>query len=339
MMGLIGIAALALGLQIALGQETTSTTEGPTSNVSIFYVACETQGVIELSGEMQPGFDVYFQLYSAAGGGGAAVSTLRRVQVNGTYTFSEVVPYSDGITLAAGAVGSVYVAIARESDASSTVFETTVNDLQDGCAEPTIPPGTSTDLGVEVTEEPVAVQGSGVLSPFGGEVNPGQPAEPLVKIGARREPGRSATAGLIFAECDAYPLTDPGLLYDTDDLIVFWSWFARTPQQVQQHIDNAIYAVTLNGQPFPNVERTAITQRGRNYWVFYIARMGRFWRPGGYGIEYRLSWANPISDGFDDFGPGTENESIYSTCTFTVRPNPYGVAVSHAAPPIPTQAP
>jgi hypothetical protein len=52
--------------------------------------------------------------------------------------------------------------------------------------------------------------------------------EPLVKIGARSAQ-RSQTAGLIFAECDRYPLTDPGVLYDTDDLVVFWSWFAKTP--------------------------------------------------------------------------------------------------------------
>src|SRR5690606_16576614 len=120
---------------------------------------------------------------------------------------------------------------------------------------------------------------------------------------------------------------------------VFWSWFAKTPAEVQQHIDNAIYAVTLNGQPFPYVEVSPITQRGRNYWVFYIARIGRFWRPGDYGIEYKLSWANPISDGYADYGPGTENESDYSTCTFRVQANPYGLAVSYAAPPIPTQTP
>jgi hypothetical protein len=337
---LLGLAALmlaAFSLHVGLAQQTTTQTQGPQSTVAIFYIACNDRGVVELSGEMQTGFDVYFQLFSAPEATGVPLSSMRQVSVNGSYTFSEVVPYTSGATVATATVGSIKVTIARESDATRSVFTANVNDLQDGCANPTLPPGTSTDLGspTDTALQGTPLPGSGILSPFGGELNPGRPAEPLVKIGARAPVGRSDTAGLIFAECDAFPLSHPGLLYDTDDLIVFWSWFARTAAQVQDHIDHAVYSVKLNGETFPFVERSDITQRGRNFWVFYVARIGSGWNPGQYGIEYKLTWDAPTTDGFDDFGPGTENEVLGNSCTFDVLPNPWGIAVNHIAPPIP----
>jgi hypothetical protein len=138
---------------------------------------------------------------------------------------------------------------------------------------------------------------------------------------------------LIFAECDDYPAANPGLLYDTDTLVVFWSWFASTPELVQQHIDNAVYEVGIfDSQPFvPSVIVSDITQRGRNYWVFYTVTLGNA-KPGSYPIEFKLSWRNPISDGYDDFGPGTANERFNSTCAFTVRPNVEGKSVSYEFP-------
>lgn len=308
------------------------------STVSIFFVACGDKGIVELSGNMRPGYDIFYQVFSQAGGGGKPLTSLRQVSVNGTYAVSDTAPFENGATLPSGGVASVKVLIARESDSSRSVFSTTVNDLQDGCVTPKNPTGTATNLG---TSGPVAestqTPGSGVLSPFGGEVNPGSASEPPVKIGAREIPGRSNTPGLIFAECDNYPLTNPGVLYDTDDLVVFWSWFAKTSKLVQDHIDHAQYQVTLNQEAIPNVQISPITQRGRNFFVFYVAHLGRFWQPGGYGIEFRLSWDQKISDGYADYGPGTTTENVYSTCTYQVQPNPWGLSVVHIGLPFPKQ--
>lgn len=307
----------------------------PTSNVQIFYVACENQGVIELSGEMQSGYDVYFQLFSAAEGTGVPLTGLRRVQVSGSYVFSEVVAYSEGLTVPVGSVGSVYVAIARESDSSRTIYETNVNDYQDGCAEPQTPPGTSSDVGeaTEADSEAEVAVGSGILTPFGTELNPGYVSEPLVKIGARTPVGRTANPGLIFAECDKYPAANPGILYDTDEIIIYWSWFAKTAELVQEHIDHATYVVTLNGEFFPYVERSEITKNNGDYWVFYTARVGNNLNLRSYGIVYDLSWDMPISDGYDDYGPSTAHEREYSTCTFEIQANPWEIYVNHIDPP------
>jgi hypothetical protein len=325
------ITLLLLGsLQAMLAQDTTTTTQ-ETSNITIFFVACETEAVINLSGLVEPGFDVYYQVFAGAGASGQALSGVRRLGVSGSFTFSERVPYADGFQLGAGATGSVRVNVARTTDPSRVIITDTVNDVQDGCASPQNPLGTSEDLGGEGVGAPTTPRG-GILSPFGGVINANflsaTPVPPVV-IGAPPGLGRSDTPGVIFAECNMYrDRAEPGVLYDTDDITIFWSWYARTPAQVQQHIDSARYNVRFNTAPLEYVELSPIEQRTANYWVFYYARIGRL-TPGQYGIEFHLTWEEAISDGFEQFGPGTENDEIYSNCSFEILPNPDGVRVDN----------
>jgi hypothetical protein len=151
-----------------------------------------------------------------------------------------------------------------------------------------------------------------------------------VVIGGRASdiPGRNADAGLIFAECnDFLPAADPGILYDTDQITVFWSWFTRTPEQMQDHLASAQYSVVLNGVIFFDVQRTEPQVINGNYWVFYIARVNNL-SAGYYGIEYKVTWADDHFDGYDDYGPGTSNAELTSNCSFRVRQNPQGIALA-----------
>jgi hypothetical protein len=312
----------------------TNTTQSA-SSVNILGVICDTRAVLNFNGFMEPGYDLYYQVFAAAGGTGTPLTSLRQLAVDGNYSVSEVVTYDNAATVAGGTTGSVRVLIAVEGNSSSSTVDTTVNDLQDGCAEPQFAAGTSTSAGTGTTSS-TALTGPQIRSPFGGFLNPGYtPAEAApVVIGARNVlPPRQQTPGLIFAECDEFPLANPGLIYDTDVVTVFWSWFARTPEQVQDHIDNAIYEVgVFDSQPFVQpVIVSEIEQRGTNYWVFYTITVGRV-QPGNYPIEFKLSWENPITDGYDNFGPGTENERFNSTCTFSVRPNLAGQDVKYDFP-------
>ena len=324
---------LLFGVSGLLAQDTTTqpttTTNQETSNVTIFFVACETEAVMNLSGTMEPGFDVYYQVFSGAGGTGEALSSLRRVSVNGAYTFSERIPYNNSFSLGAGGTASARVVIARETNSDSTIFDTTVNDLQDGCSSPQNPTGSSEDAGGGTSAEGTT-SSVGILSPFGGVINANflsATPEPPVVIGVPRTVGRSDTPGVIFAECNAYGnRSAPGILYDTDSITIFWSWFARTEQQVQDHLANANYDITLNTAPFNYVQVTPIERRTNNYWAFYYTQLGRL-SPGTYGIEFRLTWDAAISDGFDDYGPGTDNPEIYSNCTFEIQRNPFGTRV------------
>src|SRR5215216_4925801 len=116
------VLAMSLSVAPSMAQNTATATPKPSSttttkfnsSVTVFAVICENQAVVNLSGTMEPAFDVYYQVFSGAQGGGTALTNLRRVQVDGTYAFSEAVPYS-GATVAAGTTGSVKVYIAKES--------------------------------------------------------------------------------------------------------------------------------------------------------------------------------------------------------------------------------
>lgn len=329
---MILVCVLALGSSAALAQ----------SEISIFFVACEDRAVLDFSGTMASGFSVYYQVFSGTGASGAALTALRRVDVSGGFTVSQVVQYESGQRVGMGQFASARVSIARTNNPDSSVFTTTVEDVQDGCGEPSYGLQPSSGTGTAGVLEPARiVSDSGIMAPDGSMLNPvfSTPAEPVVLLGARpserdtfEAPGRTANPGLIFAECDAFPLADPGTLYDTDNLLVFWSWFASTAAQVRDHIANARYAITMNNQPFTNVQLGQVVRRGRNYWVFYTVPLGSTWPPGDYRISFKLEWDQPITDGYEDFGPGTANESFETSCSFTISPNPWGISVPHRPP-------
>ncbi len=345
LIGLLGLVGL-VAAQDDTDDTTTTTNTGPTSTIDFFVVLCEDRAVIDFSGVMQAGYDIYYRVFSGPGGGGTALTDLRRVTVNGAYSVSESVTYSGG-TLAPNTVGSAFVAIGRTNDSSSTIYSDFVDDLQDGCREPSNAVTTSTGLGGDTTDTSTSTTTTGaigngqfadgtsaILSPFGGFLNPGYipPEKPLVQVGARDQfvLSRQNTPGLIFAECKDYPVAEPGIIYDTDQTIVFWSWFTTTEAQMQNHIDNARYSVTYyQTVPLPEpIIRTPIRRINNRYWVFYYSVLGNL-LPGEYAIEYKLNWEEPHFDGLNEYGPGTDRSLEISGCVFRVQPNPDGRPVSH----------
>lgn len=314
---IVGILLLSLGMQAVVAE----------SNVQIFFVTCDTKSVINVSGNMDAGSDVFYQVFSGSGGTGAALTNMRQLQVNGAYAVSEVVNYNAGSTVAAGGTASAKVYIARESGVKASNTPFVVDDIQDGCNNPQNALVSSTDAGAGGTTTTTTTGGSNILSPFGGVINPGVTVapQPLVVIGPRTvvNPLRSATPGVLFAECDQnLPGAAPGLLYDNDNITIFWSWFAKTEQLVQDHLAQAQYDISLNTAPLENVGISPITRpNNRNFWVFYTANIGHL-KPGQYGVAMHLTWKQAINDGYDDYGPGTDNVELFSTCTFTIDKNP-----------------
>lgn len=315
----------------------------PASTISWFYTACEDRMVIDLSGTIQSGYDVYFQAFDGFGGTGNALTGLRRVAVSGDYSISQVVPWLGGETRVLGTPVSVVIRMARETDPEDTIFNEPSDDFLAACAEPA---STLVD-GEDLTSGEVAIgdviSSAGIFTPSGSLLNPVffSSPEPIVQIGARdsdiKIPGRTANPGLIFAECSDIAGADPGVLFDTDEIVVYWSWFARTPELVESHIANSSYVITLNGQTFNDVNVSPIQQvsGSSNWWVFYTVNLGDAWQPGTYGIQFNLSWVIPINDGYDDYGPGTPNEVLKSGCLFTIQENPYGLEIMYEQPSFP----
>lgn len=328
---LILIAAFALP---AAAQDTATpqpTVEGPSNAVTAFFVACADQAVINLTGEMLAGYDVYYQVFNAAGGQGTPLTNLRQVPVDGTFAVSDQVAYNSGATLPAS-IGSARVVVAREGDSTNVDFEFTVDDVQDGCASPQNALVGSTDTGAGGGGAGTTTTGQygidrSILAPNGALLNPNLEPEPAVVVGSRpSDTFRSSQPGLVFAECDAYPLAEPGVIYDTDRVTIFWSWYAKTLEDMQQHLDNANYSVTLNTATLPTVTRSEPVRRDGNYWVFYTADVGNL-RPGHYEVGYLVTWDEPITDGYAEFGPGTANPRSSGICNFDVRRNPDGTSV------------
>jgi hypothetical protein len=352
---------VVLGISSSVFAQTATPVPSATdTNVNYFFVACDASAVLDLSGVIQRNYDVYFQVFKDLGARGTPLTELQRVSVNGQFQVSPAIVYTNSQFISFGQFASLRLLIARETDPTNILYEDVVDDVQDGCATPTYSavPTTPTGSGTTgatvvnpVTGESVVVGennvvgSSGIFRPDGGFLNEifAPQREEVVQIGARpseigREAGRTSNPGLIFAECNAYPLANPGRLFDTDRLTVYWSWFAKTPAQVQQHIDNALYTITLNGQPFPVVVVSEIRQLSdNNYWVFYTADLGDAWQPGSYGVNFQLEWRNAISDGYARFGPGTRTERVLTNCTFNIEKNPYGVNVQYRNPSTPLQ--
>lgn len=309
-----------------------------TSTVNWFYSACEDRMVIDLSGTMEPGYDVYYQAFDQLGGLGQAITGLRRVSVDGDYSVSQVIYWLNGATRALNTPISVVIRIARENDPESTLFQEPSDDVLGVCEAP----GSTLVEGINVSALPKLISASKVFTPNGSMLNPvySRPVEPIVQIGARPSaditPGRVADPGLIFAECVDVDGADPGILFDTDEIRVFWSWYAKTAEQVQDHINKAQYSVTLNSLPIP-AEISEIKQipGSLNWWVFYTANFGAKWEPGVYDIGFAVGWSEAISDGYEDFGPGTANVRLGGRCRFRIDQNPHGIAVLHEQPAMP----
>ena len=288
---------------------------------------------------METGYDLYYQAFDTYGGLGNAITGLRQVGVEGDYAVSQVVYWLEGATRTLGTPISVVIRIGRENDPDSTIFQAPSDDLLGECAAP----ASTLVEGIDVSAASQLVSSSGVFTPDGSMLNPvySRPVEPIVQIGARPSesvvPGRTANPGLIFAECADVEGADPGILYDTDSIRVFWSWFAKTAEQVQHHINTAQYSISLHGLPIPNVEVSEVKQipGSLNWWVFYTVNFGDKWEPGVYEIGFSVGWSEAITDGYENFGPGTENERMGSRCQFVIQTNPHGVEVLHEQPAMP----
>ena len=317
-----------------------ATVEGPSNSTEGFLIVCADAAVLNFSGTSLVGWDVFYQIFSGSAGSGTALTNQRQVPVAGEYAVSDRVTYNTGLTVADGGTASAKVDVARESDPTRIDYSFVLTDVQDGCNNPTNPLVTSTDSTGGTSDASTGTGSAGtttsIFAPGGGLLYPNLSAEAAVVVGARpSDRFRSETPGLIFAECDAFPLAEPGLIYDNENVTIFWSWFTKTQEQMDQHIANAIYTVTLNTAQLPMTTRTDPVLRSGNYWVFYTATVGQL-RPGHYEVGYLLTWANPVNDGYGDFGPGTANPRQSGICNFDVLLNQNGVNINHTGMYFPT---
>lgn len=180
---------------------------------------------------------------------------------------------------------------------------------------------TATALAGSIVESGV-VQTQAADRPVGGPT--GGPAEPAATAagGQPAQVTAAQTVGDILAYCDDPFVGSPPLrnLVAGQYIRIYWSWFARTEQQVNDHVNNANYDVRVNGvtlSAWRQYGLPAFRKDDGNYYKYWYVPFGPL-EPGQYTIEYRLTWRQAIDDGFARFGPGTSNPENAGTCTFTV---------------------
>ncbi len=310
-----------------------ATSTGPVSDLQGSIWACESGASISLDGFIVSGYSIYYQLFSGSTSG-TALTSLRQISATGNVSVDEFVNYNSGSTLPAGSTLAARILVAVTGNSNNIDFEFNLSDVQDGCgSNATANTGSatvSTDTGSNAaTVTTVDVNRLNLFAPNGVTLNSNLAPEATVVVGARLSDNyRSNTPGLIYAACENFALALPGIVYDADNVTVYWSWYARTRQQVEDHIANAIYSVRVNTALLQGVQRSEVQQRGRNYWVFYQVDLGNL-QPGHYEVEYRVEWAQPITDGYDDFGPGTSNVRDAGNCNFDVARNPNNLSIDY----------
>ncbi len=122
----------------------------------------------------------------------------------------------------------------------------------------------------------------------------------------------------ILAYCRQRGLRPPRVT-TSDPVYIEWSWFVKQQDLMQQHLDNAHYRVTLDGKLLSDWEDYAqpIKQEGSRWIVYWYYPVGKL-SAGQHTVDFEVTWDAAITDGYNDFGPGTATETDTGDCTFTV---------------------
>ncbi len=126
----------------------------------------------------------------------------------------------------------------------------------------------------------------------------------------------------VFAFCNdpVFGIDAPSNLTAGSTIKIFWAWFASTESYLQQHITNATHELRVNGALIENVNlyRLNPSRSGAQHVVYWYVPYGPL-EAGPHYITYRVTWRNPISDGYASYGPGADTEFEEESCNFVVR--------------------
>jgi len=177
-----------------------------------------------------------------------------------------------------------------------------------------------------INQTATALAGGGIAAPRPTLPNLGGPTGgPILSNTATPLPAGTVSTQRgadVLAYCDnrSFGSPAPTDLAAGSTIEVFWAWFAGTRAQVQDHIDAAVYDVRLDGtvlayRGFVGSIREQTNGQFVAYWYVPAGPLSR----GDHTITYTVTWTRAISDGVQQFGPGTGTPLETGTCNFTVR--------------------
>jgi SH3-like domain-containing protein len=149
-----------------------------------------------------------------------------------------------------------------------------------------------------------------------------QPAGTLPVVAATPRKPFSRGRGDVLAYCDNKTNGEPRRTFPAGTLVtIYWSWFAKTPEQLDDHVQQSEYEVRVDGQLLSDwrAQKTDVQKwTDGNYYVFWYVPIGTP-QPGEHKIDYKVTWKQQISDGFKTYGPGGDVETDTGSCVFTIK--------------------
>ncbi len=146
---------------------------------------------------------------------------------------------------------------------------------------------------------------------------------PITTPGETPAPASQQQSALVFALCDSPALgwRAPDDLAAGSTIVIWWAWLASTAAQIEDHLANVEYTITVDGGPTADWRdhQDQVLDQGNSWAVHWYVPHPRSLAAGEHRIEYRASWRAPIFDGQQYYGPGTAQEIESGSCTFTVR--------------------
>lgn len=125
----------------------------------------------------------------------------------------------------------------------------------------------------------------------------------------------------VFAFCNdpAFGIDAPANLTAGSTIKIFWAWFASTEAYLRQHMTHATHELRVNGAPIDGVNQYRLnpSRSGAQHVVYWYVPYGPL-EAGPQVITYRVTWRNPISDGYAAYGPGAATEFEEESCNFVV---------------------
>ena len=126
----------------------------------------------------------------------------------------------------------------------------------------------------------------------------------------------------VFAFCNdpAFGIAAPSNLTAGSTIRVYWAWFASSEAYLRQHMTNATHELRVNGVTISDVDQYRMnpSRSGNQHVVYWYVPYGPL-EAGPHVITYRVTWRNPISDGYAAYGPGADTEFEEDSCNFRVR--------------------
>lgn len=109
-----------------------------------------------------------------------------------------------------------------------------------------------------------------------------------------------------------------------DEIVIYDGWLAKNQDLVQDHIDNVILDIRLDGLPIALDYSSGIVPDYDNngnvegYDVFFERNVGRL-SEGSHRVEAYVTWKSKIFDGWEYYGPDTSNPTIDGYCEIIVK--------------------